>query len=122
MQVNTKKQIGPFEILFEPVDTHREFQQQMTAIYDWKDKDNTIAILNVEDKPYNIKQGDIIGHLYMHSMLPSQETAEQVLTLEKSGSSQEEKETTDKLLKDLQITDNEVLTPYIKEQLADLII
>ena len=60
--------------------------------------------------------------MYKHSMLPNQEIGKQVLTLEKSENFQEEKEVINKLLNDLQIDDNEVLTPDLKEKLKELIV
>ena len=40
VRVNTKEKVGPTEVLFEPAETHRVFQRQMTAVYTCGTQDN----------------------------------------------------------------------------------
>ena len=93
-------------------------KEVLTAMNKWDRDDNKIAILNVEDIPYQVKEGDIIGHLYRDSVVPDREPCTKVSslkTLEKSD--EESQEIVDKILKSLQTMENELLSQNQKEKL-----
>ena len=99
----------------------RTLCEAVEAVHDWKNQENKIAVMNIQDENVVIKKGSEIARITtvrigQQSKEPITEVpSEKVLKVE---------DRSEKLLQDLQIEENEMLrsNPEIKQKVKDLVV